>query len=262
MKKLWLTYAWKDNEDQNLDYIVQELDKLDLEVKFDRRNLVPGQRLWDQIGKQITDPDQCEAWGILLTSNSLKSGPCIEELAYALDRALEAKGEHFPMFALMTDSITSKDLPPSLKVRLCIPLTNNDWKDQVESACHKRPTGFTPQGLSDFVLTEHIADNGFCLEMRPRFDKIAPVAVAVDFDEKESGNVFASSLGPAGIIPTGYVAHSRIDSETTLTDGTKAWVWGADNETNSTYSYFLFYKSRPKRIWFGHQQNLSLINLK
>ena len=82
MKKLWLTYAWKDNEDQNLDYIVQELDKLDLEVKFDRRNLIPGQRLWDQIGTQITDPEQCEAWGILLTSNSLKSGPCIVSILH------------------------------------------------------------------------------------------------------------------------------------------------------------------------------------
>ncbi len=262
MKKLWLTYAWKDNEDQDLDYIVQELDKLDLEVKFDRRNLIPGQRLWDQIGTQITDPDQCEAWGILLTSNSLKSGPCIEELAYALDRAIEAKGGHFPMFALMTDSITSKDLPPSLKVRLCIPLTNNDWKKQVEASCHKKPTGFTPQNLSDFVMTEHISDNGFCLEIRPRFDRIAPVAIVVDLAEKVSGNVFDSSLGPAGRIPTGFVAHSRIDSETTLTDGTKAWVWGADNETNSTYSYFLFYKSRPKRIWFGHQQKLVMINMK
>ena len=262
MKKLWLTYAWKDNEDQNLDYIVQELDKLDLEVKFDRRNLIPGQRLWDQIGTQISDPSHCEAWGILLTSNSLKSGPCIEELAYALDRAIEAKGGHFPMFALMTDSITSKDLPPSLKVRLCIPLTNNDWKKQVEAACHQRPTGFTPQNLSDFVMTEHITDNGFCLEIRPRFDRIAPVAIVVDLDEKQSGNVFGSSLGPAGIIPTGFVAFSRIDSETTLTDGTKAWVWGADNETNSTYSYFLSYKSRPKRIWFGHQKKLVLINMR
>lgn len=262
MKKLWLTYAWKDNEDENLDFIVQELDKKDLEVKFDRRNLVPGQRLWDHIGQQITDPTQCEAWGILLTSNSLNSDPCMEELAYALDRAIAAKGTAFPMFALMTDSITSKDLPPSLKVRLCIPLTNNDWRNQVEAACHIRPSGFTPSGLSAFVMTEHLTANGFCLEIRPRFDRIAPVAIVVDLDEKLSGNVFNSSLGPAGRIPSGFVAHSRVDSETTLTDGTKAWVWGADNETNSTYSYFLFYKSRPKRIWFGHQQNLALIDMK
>ena len=260
MKKLWLTYAWKDNEDQDIDYIVQELDSMDLEVKFDKRNLITGQRLWDQIGEQIINNSECEAWGIILTQNSLNSNPCKEELAYALDRALEAKGNIFPMFALMKDDIRARDLPPSLKVRLCISLTNNDWTNQVEAACHKRPTGFTPSNLSAFVVTEHVTDNGFCLEIRPRFDRIAPVAIAVDKEEKDSGNVFASSLGPAGMIPTGFVAHSRIDSETTLTDGTPVWVWGAHNETNSTYSYFLNYKNRPRRIWFGHQQNLQLIN--
>ncbi len=261
MKKLWLTYAWKDNEDENIDFIVQKLDDANLEVKFDRRNLIPGQRLWDQIGKHITNENECEAWGIVLTKNSLASTACMEEMAYALDRALEIKGSHFPMFALISDDITSKDLPPSLKVRLCIPLTNNDWVNQTEAACYQRPTGFSPRDLSEFVITEHVTDDGFCLEIHPRFDRIAPVAIAVDLEEKVSGNVFNSSLGPKGIIPNGYVAHSRIDSEVTLTDGTKTWVWGADNETNSSYSYFIFYRSRPKRIWFGHQQNLVLINL-
>ena len=260
MKKLWLTYAWQDNEDQDIDYIVHELDSMDLEVKFDRRNLVSGQRLWDQIGKQITNSLECEAWGIVLTQNSLNSGPCMEELAYALDRALESVEANFPMFALMKDDIRARDLPPSLKIRLCIPLTNNDWTNQVEAACHKRPTGFTPSNLSAFVITEHVTKDGFCLEIRPRFDRISPVAIAVDKEEKDSGNVFNSSLGPAGIIPTGFVADTRIDSETTITDGTPVWVWGANNETNSTYSYFLYYKNRPRRIWSGHQQNLQLIN--
>jgi hypothetical protein len=86
-KKLWLTYAWKDNEDRDIDFIVQVLDGLTLDVRFDRRSLVPGQRLWTQIGGAITDPAECDAWGIVLTANSLTSQPCIEELCYALDRA-------------------------------------------------------------------------------------------------------------------------------------------------------------------------------
>ena len=44
MNNLWLTYAWKDNEDKDIDFIIQELDKTTLKVKFDRRNLIPGQR--------------------------------------------------------------------------------------------------------------------------------------------------------------------------------------------------------------------------
>src|SRR5688572_7011361 len=91
-KKLWLTYAWKDNEDRDIDFIVQVLDGLPLDVRFDRRSLVPGQRLWAQIGGAITDPETCDAWAIVLTANSLASQPCIEELSYALGRALDSKG--------------------------------------------------------------------------------------------------------------------------------------------------------------------------
>jgi len=258
MKKLWLTYAWADNEDQDIDFIIQELDKTELDVQFDRRNLIPGQRLWTQIGGTITDPKECNAWGVVLTQNSINSQPCIEEIAYALDRALSAKSEGFPLFALL-HNISTSNLPPALKIRLCIPLENNNWVDQVVSAVKKKPPGFVPSGLNDWVLNEHTVEGGYALEIRPRFDRISPFAVAVDLEEKESGNVTGSSLGPAGQIPTGYVAHSRIDSETTLTDGTKAWVWGADNEANSTFSYFLFYKTKPLRIWFGHQQKLKLV---
>jgi len=89
-KKLWLTYAWKDNDDRDIDFIVQELDNAGIDVHFDRRNLVPGQRLWTQIAGAITDPALCNAWGIVLTGNSLASKACVEELASALDRALDA----------------------------------------------------------------------------------------------------------------------------------------------------------------------------
>jgi len=258
MNKLWLTYAWQDNEDKNIDFIIQELDETDIDVRFDRRNLIPGQRLWTQIGGAITDPNECDAWGIVLTPNSLKSQPCIEELSYALDRALSANGENFPMFALLY-KVQAKEMPPALKIRLCIPLENNDWVDQVIAAVEKRSRGFIPPGLDAWVLKEHRTSDGYAFEIRPRFDRISPFAVAVDFEEKASGNVIRCSPGPAGKVPTGHVAHNWIDSETTLTNGTHAWVWGADNEANSTFCYYLFYKNRPPRIWFGHQQNLTLV---
>lgn len=258
MKKVWLTYAWNDNEDKDIDFIIQELDKTDLDVKFDRRNLIPGQRLWTQIGGTITDSNECDAWGIVLTPNSIKSQPCIEELSYALDRALSNKGADFPIFALL-HNINPNEMPPALKIRLCIPIENNNWTEQVVAAAYKKPTGFSPANLSDFILNQHLAKDGFCLEIRPRFNRISPFAVAVDYDEKISGNVISCSPGPANKVPNGHVAHLYIDSETTLTDGTHAWVWGADNEANSTSSYYLFYKKRPRRIWFGHQQNLNLV---
>jgi TIR domain-containing protein len=257
-KKLWLTYAWKDNEDKDIDFVVQELDASGLDVRFDRRNLVPGLRLWMQIGGAITDPAACDAWGIVLTANSLASEGCVEELSYALDRALDAKGAGFPMFALL-HGVPARALPPALKIRLCIPLGNNEWVKQVVAAVEKHAPGLPIQGLDQWVLDEHPTSEGFVLEIRPRFDRISPFAVAVDLDEKTSGNVTRCDPAPANKIPDGHVAHRWIDSQTTLTDGTPAWVWGADNEANPTSSYYLFYRERPRRIWFGHQQNLVML---
>ncbi len=254
-KKLWLTYAWADNREKDFYYLVQALDQAGLDVHFDRRSLVPGQRLWTQIGGRITDPALCDAWGILLTANSLASQACIEELSYALDRALSAKGAGFPMFALL-HGVSAAQLPPALKIRLCIPLENTDWVSQVVSAVEMRAPGLPISGLDQWLLHEHTTVEGLALEIRPRFDRISPFAVAVDLAQKTSGNVRSCSPGPANKVPSGHVAVQWINSETTLTDGTPAWVWGADNEANPTSSYYLFYQRRPPRIWFGHQQNL------
>lgn len=259
MKKLWLTYAWKDNEDKDIDYIIQELDKTDISVKFDRRNLIPGQRLWTQIGGFITDPNECDAWGIVLTRNSLESDACIEELSYALDRALDSKGEKFPLFALL-HNISSKMLPPALKIRLCINLEDTDWVSQVLAAVKQSALGYTPSDLSPYILKEHPTDNGYWLEIRPRFERISPFMVAVDYVEKSSRNVTRCIAGSAGVPALGTM-WSWIDSDGTLTDGTHIWFWQGGNEASSIYSYYLFYKKRPKRIWVGRPENLERIIL-
>jgi hypothetical protein len=212
MKKLWLTYAWEDNEDKDVDFIIQELDKTDIEVRFDRRHLIPGQRLWTQIGGFITDPKECDAWGILLTSNSLKSHACMEELGYALDRALNAKGETFPVFGLL-HHITVYDMPPALKIRLGISLEDKEWIKRVVAAVKGISPGFSPLDVPDFVLTEHITEDGYCLEIRPRFERIAPFTVVVDYEEKISGNVSRCKLGPANKIPIRHVTINTIDTE-------------------------------------------------
>ena len=258
MKKFWLTYAWVDNEDKDIDFIIIELKNLGIEVKFDRRNLIPGKKLWQQIGSNITDPDKCDAWGIVLTKNSIKNTKCMEELYYALDRALDERNDVFPILALL-HSILPGDLPPALKIRKYIVLENSNWAEQTVAAINEAEPDFTlPKNLSSFIIKEHETNNGKCLEIKPRFDRISPYGIAVEYKEKESGNVINGNHGPSGIIPNGHVAFNRINSESTLTDGTRCWVWGADNEINSTNSIYLFYKKRPKRIWFGHPNKLKM----
>src|SRR6516225_2803687 len=80
-KKLWLTYAWVDNEGADVDFIVQELTNAGIDVQIDREQFVAGRRLWDQIGQHIQDPNQADAWALVVSKQSLESEPCRDELA-------------------------------------------------------------------------------------------------------------------------------------------------------------------------------------
>ena len=100
MGKLWLTYAWSDNAQQDVDFVAQELRGAGVDVKLDRWTVGAGKRLWEQIDHSIRDPKECDGWAIYLTQSSLTSQPCLEELAYALDRALGTRGQAFPLIGI------------------------------------------------------------------------------------------------------------------------------------------------------------------
>lgn len=97
MKTLWITYCWEDYKNGDVEFIAQELEKIGVSVKLDRWNIQAGKRLWEQIDKFISHPNECDAWAIIATQNSLGSEPCKEEVAYALDRALNTRGQTFPL---------------------------------------------------------------------------------------------------------------------------------------------------------------------
>ena len=70
-KKVWLSYAWIDNQDQDVDFVVQELEARGLDVRIDRTSIGAGRRLWEQIESFITSPNECDAWLWYATQNSL-----------------------------------------------------------------------------------------------------------------------------------------------------------------------------------------------
>jgi len=100
----WLTYSWKDNEgpqQDDVDFLIQEIQRRGIDVHYDRRDLIAGRPLWPQIEQKISNPAECDAWIFLVTATSLSSKPCIEELLYAVDRALDAKRGDFPLVGLV-----------------------------------------------------------------------------------------------------------------------------------------------------------------
>jgi hypothetical protein len=251
-KKLWVTYAWRDNEDKDIDFIIQELDETGLDVKFDRRNLIPGQRLWQQIGGIITDPSECDAWGMIVTRNSIVSEPCIEELSYALTRALSARSNEFPIIGLL-HNVETNELPPSLQARLCIVLEDSEWVRQVVAAVNQQPPGFLSHQLEPFefkLLPSQSPEMAFSLEIRSRLDRISPFCIAVDINEKPK--VKGYLCGPSGILPNGSVKFGAQEGETELSDGTKICYWQSNNEASSTQSYYLLLYEIPRRICVGN----------
>jgi TIR domain len=151
MPTVWITYAWVDNQQRDVDFLAQELKGLGLDVKLDRWSLIPGKRLWDQITNFITNAAESDAWMLYATQNSLASEACREKLAYALDRALNARRADFPIVALFPSTIDSSLIPPSIRVRLFISLTDPDWKERAQAAVKRRPVSITPPMLQPFV---------------------------------------------------------------------------------------------------------------
>ena len=155
MAKLWLTYCWKDNETEQVDYVVQALGEQGHEVRFDRAHLTPGQRLWQQIDAAITDPSRCDAWAIYATKASLSSEACLEELAIALDRALRARGHAFPIIGIFSEALDRSIIPSPIATRLYVDLRDPEWARKVAAGAnlelHQRsprtPTWTAPKAV-------------------------------------------------------------------------------------------------------------------
>ena len=64
--RLWITYAWADNRGGDFSFIVQELAAAGVQATYDRVELVPGRRLWEQLGQKITAAPLA-GWAYLVT---------------------------------------------------------------------------------------------------------------------------------------------------------------------------------------------------
>lgn len=248
MATAWLTYAWADNKDSDVDFIAQELMNAGLQVKLDRWNLTAGQRLWEQIARFISDPKEGDAWMIYATQNSLGSEKCKEEIGYALGRALETRGGAFPFVGVFPGRIDRELIPPAISTRLYVSTTDVDWKERIVAAAEGRSANITKPTLAAFSLTTHTMPYGEAIEIRPRAGTWSPFYVGVPLSEKERVVPFIM-YGPRGRVPeisnflTGIGENESMDHQ--------HWLMHAPNEATPTQSYFLISRERPSEIIFG-----------
>ena len=172
--QVWITYAWADNEVGDFSYLMQQLDAVGVQAKYDRIALVAGKRLWEQIGEEIVNGD-IDGWAYLVTPKSIASEACREELAYALYRAMKDKGTDFPIIGLI-HGVNFDEVPPSLAVRLCVALSSPTWAEEFKAGLEHRPPRIASPHQTKYVWEVHNPYRGdhtlTAIEVRPRFGEV------------------------------------------------------------------------------------------
>lgn len=250
MATVWITYAWDDNEHSDVDFVAQELQKAGLKVKLDRWNIAAGKRLWEQIATFITEPSESDAWLLLATTNSLQSEPCKEEFAYALGRALKARGQNYPVIALFLGPVDEALIPPAITTRLFVSITDPDWKERIVAAVEGHDPKVSTPTVEPYHLEIHSNQAGerpFAIEVRPRAGVWAPFLAAIPMAEKENVDPFIM-IGPRGVpTDTGMLVNHGSGKSS---DGTH-WFMSAGNQSTPTESYYIWCKSLPSKVIFG-----------
>ena len=251
MATIWITYAWADNTNNDVDFAAQELLGVGLVVNLDRWNIQAGTRLWEQIERFIQDPTLCDAWILYATQNSLGSQPCKEEFAYALDRALNSRGEVFPVIGLFPGPVDNSLIPAGIRTRLYVSFTDPDWKERIKAAAEGRAPSIARPSVMPYLLQVHTAQvetsRNYSIEVRPRAGTWAPFFAAIPIAEKGSVNPYIM-LGPSSR-PTGS-GMLFMSGEGTTADGAW-WMMFAQNEATPTQSYYINCDTLPSKLAFG-----------
>lgn len=253
-KSIWITYAWNDNSDGDVDFCAQELVREGLVVKLDRWNLTAGRRLWEQIGDFIQDPSKSDGWLLYATQTSLGSEACKEEFFYAIDRALHTRGGDFPVIALFPTSVDTSLIPAGIRTRLFVSITDPDWKERIVAAVERRVSRITTPQVEPYFLKIHRwgeePDNqSYVIEVRPRAGTWSPFLVGIPLNEKDEVSPQLIH-GPSNQTSTSFACILFSQGEGPSQDG-QLWLISAANEATPTHSYYVICKQLPSRLHFG-----------
>jgi hypothetical protein len=246
MTAIWLTYAWRDNNDGDIDHIIKEMQEGGIDVRYDRNQLISGQLLWDQIANHIADPE-ISAWVIYVSENSIDSRPCIEELAYALDRALENDRPTFRLIGLFNGNFDPNLMPAALKVRLCVNLKSNDWVDRVraDASGAKSSADDEPMPFGHRVFK---SGEMWVVEVWPRTGSWNQALAAVAISDREK--LVSSGTAVRNSTPTGIFSRNSREYEH---PDQKLWVRVFNGPVDNSTSMYIFLNALPEQIIFGDE---------
>lgn len=247
VKTLWLTYAWTDNEESDVDFVVQKLQSLGIDVRLDRTRIIAGKRLWQQIDQNILSPD-LNGFAIYATRQSLLSEPCQEELAIALDRVLRKQVANFPLIGIFPVPIERELIPSAIATRLYVTLKDETWASRVASALSGENTQATAS-VDPYYFKEHIMGSDYIYEMRPRDGVWHPAVVATPIDQfSKCAWPWVWAKGQPQYKPPMYIGAEL--PETSISG--QLWKgYRVDQQADATQSLYLKSTEKLKRIIFG-----------
>lgn len=251
LEPLWITYAWKDNDEGDFDYLVHELERNSIPALYDKIALVPGRTLWPQIAEKI-EREALSGWAYLITPNSLASSACQEELVYALQRAIETKGQEFPLIGLL-HQVSISDVPLTLRVRLCVNLANPDWIKEVRAGAAGQPPRREVEERSPYIVKIHSPylgqPNTAAVEIRPRFGELTYWRIC--FPASGPRPVSWGS-GPANGGGISVIKNHMMEGQGMKVNGIEMDFVGAGNPLSpSTSAYIVFPGTLPDVLFFG-----------
>jgi hypothetical protein len=250
MPTIWITYAWDDNTQCDVDFVAQELIRAGVQVKLGRWDVRAGRRLWEQIERFIDDEKESDAWLIYATQSSLGNAAYRGEFSYALDRVFNRRGDKFPVISIFPGPVDSSLIPAGNRFHLNVSLTDLEWKDLVMAAAERRSPSARPQ-LEPFAIQIHrdnpAAGHRFAIEMRPREGTWSPFFAAVPLSEKDRIQPHIMH-GPRGHVPQGG---ALLDTGEAPSSNDAWWVMFAHNEATPTQSYYIQCNELPSRLAFG-----------
>ena len=253
MARLWLTYAWLDNEQQDVDYVAQSLRDAGLDVVLDRYHIGAGRRLWDQIGAAIDDP-ATDAWAIFATPASLASEACREELAYALDRTLRSRGDDFALVGIFPTAVAREDIPPAVRVRLFVHTSDDDWVERVVAAAEHRAPAIEVERIAPyFAHFSRAADGRYVLEFRPRVGEWTSVMAGVRVDDPAAMDMKFGRGHRGDWSDLGGAYYNTYDGEADINGEKWHLRKVGDPPATPQRPYFLITPAVPREIFFGHR---------
>jgi hypothetical protein len=249
--RLWITYAWADNDEGDFAHLVRSLEGGGVSTIYDKIALIPGQRLWEQIADRIGD-GSLAGWAYLVTPRSILSVACREELEYALDRALRARGDRFPLIGLL-HGVPIAEVPLPLRVRLCVDLSSPTWVEEVRAGLERRaprrpPSESETENLRVAVHNPYQGDATlYAVEFRPRFGELRYWRIAYP----AGITLISRGTGPVGGGAVGSMLTDVIMGTVPLADRQMEFFGAGTAITPGTAAYVVFRNENPDFLAFS-----------